>query len=148
MLARVDSIDTRPDAGCLDSFRRWGYLQADLDRLGRLPPEPHSELDSFQSEAGSDAATARLWYCGTLGVEFMHIPDPDRRGWISQRMESEPVQVDQQAILELLTRSTLFEQMLQARYIGNKRFSLEGLEALIPLLNERPRIASSSGASR
>ncbi|MEE8367526.1 MAG: 2-oxoglutarate dehydrogenase E1 component [Thermoanaerobaculia bacterium] len=153
MLGTVIGIDKKPHgaiqhgAECLDTFRRWGYLQADLDPLGRLPPQPHRELDSFGSEAGSDAATARHWYCGTLGVEFMHIPDPDRREWISQKMERVPAQADQPAILEMLIRSTLFEQVLQSRYIGNKRFSLEGLEALIPLLNEALHSAADAGAS-
>lgn len=154
MLAAVDTSEdraengsSRRDSGCLDAFRRWGYLQADLDRLGRLPPQPHRELDTVGTEAGPAAATARQWYCGTLAVEFMHIPDPDRREWISQRMERTPRPLDRDAVLEMLMRSTLFEQVLQSRYIGNKRFSLEGLEALIPLLNEVLHTAADAAAT-
>ncbi len=114
----------------LDAFRRWGYLQADLDWLDRLEPAEHPELpeDGAEEERG--------WYCGTIGVEFMHIPYPARREWIAERMESEPAEPDREKILELLARASTFEQVLQSKYIGNKRFSVEGIEALIPLLVE------------
>lgn len=70
------------DPEVLDSFRRWGYLQADLDWLGRLEPAPHNEL----AWDHPDIERIRQWYCGTLAVEFMHIPDPDRRAWIQSQM--------------------------------------------------------------
>ena len=66
-----------------DPFRRWGYLEADLDPLGFLPPEAHPSL---QIE-GEIAEEARRIYCGTVGAEFMHIADPERRRWIQERME-------------------------------------------------------------
>ena len=68
----------------LESFRRWGYLAADLDPLGRLPPAGPPEL----AVGGEEAEAARRIYCGTLAVEFMHIPEPDRRNWIAERMEA------------------------------------------------------------
>ncbi len=117
----------------LELFRRWGYLQADLDWLGRLVPRPHPELDA-QSEAG--IGQARRWYCGTLAIEMGHIPDPGRRRWLARRMEAEPGPVDRDTVLDQLIRAATFEQLLQSRYIGNKRFSIEGIEALIPLLTE------------
>jgi 2-oxoglutarate dehydrogenase E1 component len=58
-----------------DLFRRWGYLQADLDPLGFLKPQPHPELQI----PGDTAAQARHYYCGTIGVDFMHIADAERR---------------------------------------------------------------------
>ena len=58
----------------LDAFRRWGYLQADLDPLGRLRPVPVADLDA----AGERGSLARRFYCGPIGAEFMHIPDPDK----------------------------------------------------------------------
>src|ERR1700689_214366 len=67
-----------------DSFRRWGYLQATLDPIGDLPPVPVPELDT----AGPEAEAARRIYCGTIGAEFMHIPDRERRLWVQERMES------------------------------------------------------------
>ncbi|MDR3763071.1 MAG: 2-oxoglutarate dehydrogenase E1 component [Acidobacteriota bacterium] len=115
-----------------DLFRRWGYLQADLDPLGHFKPLEYPELRL----SGPDADRARQFYCGTVGVEFMHIPDLARRQWIIDRLEAEQPEVDRTAILKQLVEADIFEQMLQTLYIGTKRFSLEGDTALIPLLEE------------
>jgi 2-oxoglutarate dehydrogenase E1 component len=120
------------DQKILDSYRRWGYLQADLDWLERLQPAAHPELDAEHP----DAAQARDWYCGTLAVEFMHIPAPDPRAWIQSHLEVQPDEVDKRAVLRDLMRATILEDMLQSRYIGTKRFSIEGHEALVVFLNE------------
>ena len=69
-----------------DLFRHWGYLEADLDPLGMLRPQTQADL---QME-GDYAREARRFYCGTMGTEFMHITEPDRRRWIQERMEAEP----------------------------------------------------------
>src|SRR5688500_14237276 len=119
----------------LDAFRRLGYLYADLDPLNRLTPEPEALLGE------SDPATAeqaRRWYCGPIGVEFMHIEDPERQRWVQERMENEAeaAQFDRSHVLDLLIRGETFEQMIQARYLGTKRFSIEGVESLLPLLDE------------
>src|SRR3984885_15844537 len=124
-----------------DAFRRWGYLEAALDPLGFLRPVPHSDLPVD----GEFAQEARRVYCGTVGVEFMHIPDPARRRWIQERLEGPQAAVDQQRALELLIRAELFEQVLQQRYLGNKRFSLEGVTALIPLMDEILEAAGQQG---
>jgi 2-oxoglutarate dehydrogenase E1 component len=125
-----------------EAFRRWGYLEADLDPLGFLPPVPHSDLQI----ASESAQEARRVYCGTVGVEFMHITDPVRRRWIQERMEGPQAPVDQHRALDLLIRAELFEQVLQQRYLGNKRFSLEGVTALIPLMDEILDAAGQQGA--
>jgi 2-oxoglutarate dehydrogenase E1 component len=118
----------------IDAFRRWGYLEADLDWLDRLEPLTHPDLEAAGDS--EEAATGRRAYCGTLGVEFMHIPDPERRAWIAERMEAEPAAPDRGRVLRLLARAQTLEQGLQTKYIGTKRFSIEGIEALIPLLAE------------
>ena len=125
-----------------EAFRRWGYLEADLDPLGFLQSARRPEL---QME-GEFAREARRIYCGTVGVEFMHIPDPERRRWIQERMEGPQDGVDQQRVLEQLIRADLFEQVLQQRYLGTKRFSLEGVTALIPLVDEILEAAGQLGA--
>ena len=130
------------EARVLDAFRHWGYLQADLDWLGRLPPRPHPELDA----GGAGAEIARGWYCGTLAVELVQIPDTERRRWVQQRMETHPGAIDRAAVLDLLMRAAIFEEVLQSRYIGNKRFSIEGIEALIPFLAEAIHAAAEQGA--
>jgi len=124
-----------------DAYRRWGYLEADLDPLGFLRPVPHSDLPVD----GELAQEARRVYCGTVGVEFMHITDPARRRWIQERMEAPQPAVDQERALELLIRAEVFELVLQQRYLGNKRFSLEGVTALIPLIDEILEAAGQQG---
>jgi 2-oxoglutarate dehydrogenase E1 component len=127
-----------------DSFRRWGYLQANLDPLGDLEPVSMPELDV----TGPDAEAARRCYCGTIGVEFMHIPDREKRLWVQERMESEAPAVDRTRILELLIRAEIFEQVLQTRYLGTKRFSLEGETALLPLLDAILNASAEHGAEK
>jgi 2-oxoglutarate dehydrogenase E1 component len=129
--------NTTPGA-ILDAFRRWGYLQADLDWLGRLEPADHPELPA----SGPGVEEARRHYCGSLAVEFMHIPDPARRAWIQERMEAPAGEVDRRALVDQLMRASIFEQLLQTKYLGNKRFSLEGLETLIPVLSAMLETAS------
>jgi 2-oxoglutarate dehydrogenase E1 component len=126
----------------LDAFRRWGYLQATLDPLGRLAPAPVPDLDVF----GDEGAFARRFYCGPIGAEFMHIPDPDQRRWIQEQLEGEPPRIDSYAVLERLISAELVEDVLHARYPGTKRFSLEGATALIPLLDEILTSAAAAGA--
>src|ERR1051325_2337337 len=125
-----------------DAFRQWGYLEADLDPLGFLHPEQRPELKI----EGALAEEARQVYCSTVGAEFMHIADPERRRWIQERMEGPQSKVDQEHVLEQLTRADLFEQVIQQRYLGNKRFSLEGVTALIPLVDEIIEAAGEYGA--
>src|SRR5947208_13558967 len=125
-----------------DAFRHWGYLEADLDPLGFLTPVPHPEL-----QLGREfAQEARNFYCSTVGVEFMHIPDPERRRWIQERLEAEPAPVDQERALDQLIRADLFQPVLQQRYLGTKRLSLEGVTALIPLVDEILDGAGQNGA--
>ena len=115
-----------------DLFRRWGYYEATLDPLGFLAPLKFPDL---QGLSGGFAEEARRYYCGTVGVEFMHLPEPERRRWIAERIEGPELEVNQEQILERLVRADLFEQVLQNRYLGTKRFSLEGNTSLIPLLD-------------
>ena len=138
--------DQSPDAQehIWDSFRRWGYLQANLDPLGDMKPLQMPELDI----SGPEAEAARRCYCGSIGVEFMHIPDRERRLWVQERMESEAPEPDRARILELLIRAEVFEQVLQTRYLGTKRFSLEGETALLPLLDAILNAAAEQGAEK
>jgi len=123
-------------------FRQFGYLEAELNPLGLLPPQPHPDLEIDNAWARE----ARRIYCGSVGVEFMHIADPERRRWIQERIEAEPAAVDRERALDLLTRADLFEQTLQQRYLGNKRFSLEGNTSLLPALDQVLDVAGENGA--
>jgi 2-oxoglutarate dehydrogenase E1 component len=139
-------LETQPESdrreATFDIFRRWGYLQTTLDPLGQyLPGEPFP----VHVPEGQDAVDARGFYCGTIAVEFMHIPSPERRVWIQDRMERPAPVPDQARVLTHLIHADVFEQVIQSRYLGTKRFSLEGLTALIPFLDEVFRVSSGLG---
>jgi 2-oxoglutarate dehydrogenase E1 component len=129
-----------------DIFRRWGYLQATLDPLGQyLPPEP---FPIATTPEGDIAAEARAYYCGNFAIEFMHIPNLEQRQWLQDHIECSAPKTDQAHILTQLIRADLFEQVIQQRYLGTKRFSLEGLTVLIPFLDQVFATASPAGVTR
>jgi multifunctional 2-oxoglutarate metabolism enzyme len=77
-------------------------------------------------------------YCRTIGIEYMHIQDPDQRRWIQERVERHHEKLDrdeQLRILGKLNQAEAFETFLQTKYVGQKRFSLEGGESVVPLLD-------------
>jgi 2-oxoglutarate dehydrogenase E1 component len=139
------SIDQLERETTFDIFRRWGYLQASLDPLGQyLPPEPFP----VAVPEGDIAAEARSYYCGTLAAEFMHIPNPEQRQWLQEQLEQPTPKPDQKHVLTQLIRADLFEQVIQQRYLGTKRFSLEGLTVLIPFLDQVFTTGSAAGVTR
>ncbi|MGA2419243.1 MAG: 2-oxoglutarate dehydrogenase E1 component, partial [Candidatus Acidiferrum sp.] len=85
-----------------DAFRRWGYYEATLDPIGLFAPQRHPDLEI----SGPVAEQARGYYCGTIGAEFMHLPEPERRAWIAERLETLAApKPDQAKILERLIRA-------------------------------------------
>ena len=141
--SHTPSVSSEERDRVFDAFRRWGYLEATLDPLGLLEPLKYPDLEGLTGDA---AGEARRIYCGNIGADFMHLPEPERRRWIAERLEAPTSEVNQQKILERLIRADLFEQVLQARYLGTKRFSLEGVTALIPLLDSILDTAGEHGA--
>ena len=145
---RASTNGTNPERErVFSAYRQFGYLEGDLDPLGFLRPRPTPELE----RDGEYAREARAIYSSTIGVEINHIYAPERRRWIYDRMEQpdqgyEVTEKDQARILDLLTRSDIFEQVMQQRYLGSKRFSLEGVTALIPLVDEVLDTAAQKGA--
>ncbi len=139
------NVDSEKLERVMDSFRRWGYLQANLDPIDHFKPLPHPELDV----TGDEAEAARRIYAGSIGVEFMHIADPERRQWIQEKMEAQQQEpIDRARVLDQLVRADVFEQTIHSRYIGTKRYSLEGNTALIPLLDEILDTAAEQGAEQ
>ncbi len=124
------------------AYRQFGYLEGDLDPLGFLRPRATPELE----RGGEYAREARAIYSSTIGIEINHLYSPERRRWVFERMESEAPQEDQKRILDLLIRADVFEQVMQQRYLGSKRFSLEGVTSLIPLVDEVLDCAAQKGA--
>src|SRR5262249_34830497 len=88
-----------------EAFRRWGYLEASLDPLGFLQPWKSPDLDGF---TGRDAEQARRIYSATIGADFMHLLQPERREWIAARMEGAAPETDRHMILSRLVRADLF----------------------------------------
>src|ERR1700722_6851936 len=125
-----------------EAFRRWGYLEATLDPIGLFAPQQSPDL----AFSGPLADEARGFYCSNIGAEFMHLPEPARRQWIAEQLETPAAKPDQAKILERLIRADLFEQVLPARYLGAKRFSLEGNTSLIPLLDSMLEVIGEHGA--
>ncbi|HYG88049.1 MAG TPA: 2-oxoglutarate dehydrogenase E1 component [Azospirillum sp.] len=144
-------------------YRVRGHMNAHFDPLGLEKREPHPELDPasygfgpndmdrpifLNYSLGLESATLRQildilqrTYCGTVGVEFMHIQDPEEKAWIQERIESGRNHTDftvngKRAILERLTAAEGFEKFLQLKYTGTKRFGLEGGESMIPALEQ------------
>jgi len=145
------------------AYRVRGHLIARFDPLGLEGNETHPELD-YRSYGFSDAdmdqqifidhvlglefATLRQilqilrdTYCDTIGVEFMHIQEPDQKSWIQRRIESIHNQTQftekgKRAIYERLVEAEGFEQFLHIKHTGTKRFGLDGGESLIPALEQ------------
>jgi 2-oxoglutarate dehydrogenase E1 component len=136
-LASIDPLKLNPQKKTDDLLEvsQFGLSEADLDRVfyNRLSDSGSSTLRELIS-------TLRATYCGTIGFEFMHIRDAGIRAWLLDRIE--PVrkrpQLDlkkKRRIVYKLNAAELFETFLQRNYVGQKRFSLEGAEMLIPLLD-------------
>ncbi len=155
-----------------NNYRRLGMLQANVDPLKRFEKPNIPELDPASyglSEEDMEATfnTASMFgpeqmplreilralretYCGSIGAEYWNIADPTQRRWIQQRLEPMRAQpsysVDfKRFILERLTAAETLERYLHTRYVGQKRFSLEGGESLIPLLDHLLQRAGEQG---
>jgi 2-oxoglutarate dehydrogenase E1 component len=151
-------------------YRARGHLIAELDPLAAEPPDLHEELDpatygltiwdldrTFEAGgvAGEDDLTLgqvlailRDAYCRTVGIEFMHIAEPDQTHWIVNRVEGVDTTLskdDQRHILSRLNEAEAFEAFLHQKYVGHKRFSLEGAESLIPILDSVLGDAADAG---
>src|SRR5690606_32255431 len=124
----------------------YGLGRDDLDRpflAGDLPGGPVQPLRDI-------LALLRETYCGKVGVEFTHIQDPGRKVWVQRRLEESRNRslfgkADRVRILERLAEAELFERFLHTKFLGQERFSLEGAESLIPLLDTLVEAAPAHG---
>ena len=156
----------------INMYRVRGHLIADLDPLSAEARPLHPELDPttygltlwdldrefvVDGLAGRDTLTLgealdilRDAYCRTLGVEYMHIQDPEEKQWIQQHLEGVPASLDpaeQRHVLDRLNAAEAFERFLHTRYVGQKRFGLEGAESTIVLLDTVLDEAAEAGLS-
>ncbi|MEX0152489.1 multifunctional oxoglutarate decarboxylase/oxoglutarate dehydrogenase thiamine pyrophosphate-binding subunit/dihydrolipoyllysine-residue succinyltransferase subunit [Microbacterium sp. LMI1-1-1.1] len=153
----------------INSYRVRGHLMADIDPLEYVQrTHPDLEIEShgltfwdldreFVTGGLGAKRVAKLRdilgvlrdsYCRTIGIEYMHIQDPAQRQWFQRQVEvkyTKPGHDEQLRILSKLNQAEAFETFLQTKYVGQKRFSLEGGESLIPLLDQILQGAASVG---
>jgi 2-oxoglutarate dehydrogenase E1 component len=149
-------------ANLVQAIRSQGYLAADLNPLSREPGDPSLTLEHHHLTEGDlrqfpaglvnfqgvkegnalDAITAlRRVYCGTIGFDYAHVHSPGEREWLYQaaelgRFRDSAEDIKEVKLLEHLTQVEAFELFLQRMYPGKTRFSIEGLDMMIPMLNE------------
>ncbi len=155
----------------IHAYRVRGHLMADTDPLEyRQRSHPDLEIESHgltlwdldrEFATGSFGGEGRRFmklrnilgilrdsYCRTTGIEYMHIMDPEQRRWIQERVEQphvKPPREEQLRILLKLNQAEAFETFLQTKFVGQKRFSLEGGETTIPLVDEICEAAAEAG---
>ncbi|MDT7808588.1 MAG: multifunctional 2-oxoglutarate metabolism enzyme [Acidobacteriota bacterium] len=157
----------------INAYRVRGHLVADIDPLHALPIQYHPELDietygltiwDLDREfitgglGGKESATLReildilrRAYCGKVGTEYRHIQSKEQKVWIRERIRQEFVAPEplaaetKKALLMRLIRAEQFERFLHTKYLGQKRFSLEGCETIIPLLDQLVERAADKG---
>ncbi|MBE1285800.1 MAG: 2-oxoglutarate dehydrogenase E1 component [Rhodobacteraceae bacterium] len=145
------------------AYRIRGHLVADLDPLGMRAGTPHPELDPktygftdadmdrpifIDNVLGLQVASMRQileivkrTYCGTFALQYMHISDPEEAGWLKERIEGFDKEIrftreGRKAILNKMVEAEGFEKFLHVKYMGTKRFGLDGGEALIPAMEQ------------
>jgi 2-oxoglutarate dehydrogenase E1 component len=153
----------------IHAFRVRGHLMADTNPL-EYQQRTHSDLDisshgltlwDLDREFATGGFGGRRFallrdilgilrnsYCRTIGIEYMHIQDPEQRQWIQERVEiphAKPDRQEQLRILGRLNAAEAFETFLQTKYVGQKRFSLEGGESVIALLDGVLESAADAG---
>src|SRR5882672_9013218 len=135
-IARIDPLaDKRPENPLL-TLRELGFSEKDLD----LQVSSKFFLDNKKMTLRAMIATLEEIYADAIGIEFQHIQNPRIRNWVRDRIESRPAkhQASTQveiALLRLLLESEAFEVFLHTRYVGQKRFSLQGAESLMVILD-------------
>lgn len=157
----------------IHSFRCYGHQEANLDPLGLwrqekvpfLNPSHHSlssadfqksfNVGSFAigkktMKLGELYSALKSTYCGSIGVEYMHISDVRKQSWLQERIESVSgclnfTRLEKRCFLSELTAAEGLERYIGAKFPGAKRFSLEGADVLIPMLKEIVRHASKNG---
>ncbi|REJ06563.1 multifunctional oxoglutarate decarboxylase/oxoglutarate dehydrogenase thiamine pyrophosphate-binding subunit/dihydrolipoyllysine-residue succinyltransferase subunit [Microbacterium bovistercoris] len=153
----------------INSFRVRGHLMADIDPLEYVQrTHPDLEIENHgltfwdldrefvtggfggkrQMKLRDILGVLRDSYCRTVGIEYMHIQDPEQRRWFQEKLEVKyvkPGHDEQLRVLRKLNEGEAFETFLQTKFVGQKRFSLEGAESLIPLLDEILQGAAAAG---
>ena len=169
---RKASIDSLRAVMMIRAYRARGHLEAKTDPLNLEKKEEHPELNPefygftkndydrpifIDNVLGIETASLRQilstlkdTYCGSIGVEYLHIQDPEQKSWIQQRIENIRNQTDftdkgKAAIYERLVDAESFERFLNKKYTGTKRFGLDGSESVIPAIEQIAKRGSQLG---
>ncbi|HEY8923457.1 MAG TPA: 2-oxoglutarate dehydrogenase E1 component [Polyangia bacterium] len=172
LIRKTSSVSAERVQRLVEAYREMGHLSADLDPLGLVKRNAGASLDlaafglseadlqnvfSSENVAGPDRATLadliallRETYCRHIGVELAHLHDVELRTWLLNRMESSRNRLDlsyaeRRRLLEKVIDAEVFEQFLHAKFPGKKRFSLEGGESVIPLMDRLVERAALQG---
>lgn len=169
---RKATLDSLRAIMMIRAYRMRGHLAANLDPLGMADKPDTSELDpatyGFAPEdydrpvfldfvLGLETSSIReivsilrRTYCGTVGVQYMHISDPNEKAWLQQRIEGKDKEIaftneGKVAILKKLIEAETFERFLHKRFPGTKRFGLDGAESMVPALEQIIKRGGSLG---
>jgi len=159
-------------AAMIDAIRHYGHFAVQLDPLGSQPPGaaeltpefhgiteqeladvPASALGYAEGTAADVVRSLRGVYCGKIGLEFVHLGDEEERLWFRRTMEdaslTQPLSAEEKlAVMQRLTEVDGLERFLQRAYLGYKRFSIEGTDVLVPMLDEAIARGAQGGARR
>ncbi|HEU0302384.1 MAG TPA: 2-oxoglutarate dehydrogenase E1 component, partial [Longimicrobium sp.] len=147
--ARLDPLGHDAPADPVLEPSRYGLTDADL---GQLPASAVYGHHPSSPSALADIQRLRETYMGTVGYEWLHLPNPDERTWLREAIETgrfnQPLSAEEKrALLERLSQVEGFERFLHRAFFGQKRFSIEGTDAMVPMLDEIIRQAAATGAT-
>jgi|TARA_B100000780_G_scaffold132701_1_gene93044 2-oxoglutarate dehydrogenase E1 component len=172
--ARSATLDSIRAIMMIRAYRIRGHLKANLDPLGLVKQNEHTELKpetyGFNSEdmdrqifldnvLGLEFATLKeileilnRTYCSTVGIEFMHISDPEEKSWLQKRIEGKDKEITftdlgKEFILKKLIEAEGFEKYLHKKFVGTKRFGLDGAETVIPAMEQIIKKGGQLGVS-
>ena len=170
---RAATLDSIRALMMIRAYRIRGHLDADIDPLDMRGESHHPELQPESYGFGPDDMDRRIFidnvlglehatvremldilhrtYCGTFAIEFMHISDPEEKGWLQERIEGRNKEITftkegRLAILDKLIHAEGFEKFLGVKYTGTKRFGLDGAESMIPALEQIIKRGGALGA--
>ena len=173
--ARAATIDSIRALMLIRAYRIRGHLIANLDPLGMRDDAPHPELEPttygfttadldrpifIDNVLGLQTASLReivrllkRTYCGTFALQYMHISDPQQAAWLKERIEGYDKEIrftreGRKAILKKLVEAEGFEKFLHVKYMGTKRFGIDGGEALIPAMEQIIKRGGALGGER
>ena len=173
-VARNATLDSIRAIMMIRAYRIRGHLKANLDPLGLVQINEHTELKPetygfnsgdmdrkifLDNVLGLEFATLReileilnRTYCSTVGIEFMHISDPEEKSWLQQRIEGKDKEITftdlgKEFILKKLIEAEGFEKYLHKKFVGTKRFGLDGAETVIPAMEQIIKKGGQLGVS-